>query len=106
MFSAKNKIFMDLQTLSKCIRLYGGQNISKEKFSLIQVFAIESVPFEIESVAFAIELVPFAIEFVGFAIEFIPFAIEFSGFAIKFITFTLKFVHNKNGSWKKHENMV
>ena len=68
---------------SKCIRLYGGQNISKEKFSLIQVFAIEFVPFEIESVAFAIKLVPFAIEFVGFAIEFILFAIEFVRFCNK-----------------------
>ena len=62
-------------------------------------FAIEFVPFAIEFVAFAIEFVPFAIEFVGFAIEFVPFAIEFVAFAVKF-------VHNKNGSWSKHENMM
>ena len=34
---AKNKIFADLQTLSKCIRLYGGLNISRIKLSLVTV---------------------------------------------------------------------
>ena len=47
-----------------------------------------------------------AIEFVAFAIEFVPFAIEFVAFAIEFVTFAVKFVHNKNGSWSKHENMM
>ena len=47
-----------------------------------------------------------AIEFVTFAIEFVPFAIEFVAFAIEFVTFAVKFVHNKNGSWSKHENMM
>ena len=76
-------------------------------------FAIEFVPFAIEFVAFAIEFVPFAIEFVSFAIEFVafaiefvPFAIEFVAFAIEFVAFAVKFVHNKNGSWSKHENMM
>ena len=32
---AKNKIFVDLRTLPKCIRLYGGLNILRVKFSLI-----------------------------------------------------------------------
>ena len=32
---AKNIIFADLQTLPKCIRLYGGLNISRLKFTLI-----------------------------------------------------------------------
>ena len=32
---AKNNFFADLQTLPKCIRLYGGLNISRIKFSLI-----------------------------------------------------------------------
>ena len=59
---------------------------------MIQVFAIEFGDF-------AIEFVPFAIEFVAFAIELVPFAIEFVAFAVKF-------VRNKNGSWRKHENMV
>ena len=63
MFSTKNKNFTDLQTLPKCIRLYGGQNISRENFLLIQAFAFEFGDF-------AIEFVPFAIEFVAFAIEF------------------------------------
>ena len=69
-------------------------------------FAIEFVAFAIEFVPFAIEFVPFAIEFVGFAIEFVPFAIEFVAFAIEFVAFAVKFVHNKNGSWSKHENMM
>ena len=50
-------------SLPKCIRLYGGQNISRENFLLIQVFAFEFGDF-------ANEFVPFAIEFVAFAIEF------------------------------------
>ena len=69
-------------------------------------FAIEFVPFAIEFVAFAIEFVPFAIEFVAFAIEFIAFAIEFVAFVVKFVAFVVKFVRNKNGSWRKHENMM
>ena len=32
---AKNTIFADLQTLPKCIRLYGGLNISRLTFLLI-----------------------------------------------------------------------
>ena len=67
---------------------------------------IEFGDFAIEFVPFAIEFVPFAIEFVGFAIEFVPFAIEFVAFAIEFVAFAVKFVHNKNGSWSKHENMM
>ena len=66
--------------------------------AILQVFAIEFGDF-------AIEFVPFAIEFVTFAIEFVPFAIEFVAFAIEFVAFAVKFVHNKNGSWSKHENM-
>ena len=50
MFSAKNKNFTDLQTLPKCIRLYGGQNISRENFLLIQAFAFEFGDFAIEFV--------------------------------------------------------
>ena len=65
----------------------------------LQVFAIEFVPF-------AIEFVDFAVEFVQFAIEFVGFAIEFVGFAIEFVAFAVKFVRNKNGSWRKHENMM
>ena len=55
---------------------------------------------------FAIEFGDFAIEFVPFAIEFVGFAIEFVAFAIEFVAFAVKFVHNKNGSWSKHENMM
>ena len=69
-------------------------------------FAIKFVLFAIEFVTFTIELAPFAIEFVGFATEFIPLAIEFVGFAIEFVGIAVKFVRNKNGSWRKHENMV
>ena len=72
--------------------------------ALLQVFAIEFVPFAIEFVAVAIEFVPFAIEFVAVAIEFVPLAIEFVAFAIEFVAFA--FVRNKNGSWSKHENMM
>ena len=108
--------------LSFCFHQAASSNetISRRYFSILQVFAIEFgdfaiefVPFAIEFVAFAIEFVPFAIEFVpfaiefvGFAIEFVPFAIEFVAFAIEFVAFAVKFVHNKNGSWSKHENMM
>ena len=89
-----------------CDRILENSRYTHNNTFVIQVFAIECVPFAIEFVAFAIEFVPFAIEFVGFAIEFIPFAIEFVAFAIEFVAFAVKFVHNKNGSWSKHENMM
>ena len=38
---------------------------------MIQVFAIEFIPFAIKFVAFAIEFITFALEFVTFAQEFI-----------------------------------
>ena len=40
---AKNKIFADLQTLPRCIRLYEGLNISRLKFSLISPKTTKSV---------------------------------------------------------------
>ena len=39
---AKNKIFADLQTLPKCIRLYGGLNISRLKFLLMTPKTVKS----------------------------------------------------------------
>ena len=51
----------------------------------------------------------FAIEFGDFAIEFVPFAIEFVAFAVELVLFSTEFpfaVKNKNGSWRKHNNMV
>ena len=74
-------------------------HMASQTVTVLQVFAIEFGDF-------AIEFVPFAIEFVAFAIEFVPFAIEFVGFAIEFVAFAVKFVLNKNGSWRKHENMM
>ena len=55
---------------------------------------------------FAIEFGDFAIDLVAFSIELVPFVIEFIAFAIELVTFAVKFSRTKNGSWRKHENMV
>ena len=55
---------------------------------------------------FGIEFIALAIEFVNLANEFVPLAIEFVTLAIEFIALALEFVHNKIGSWRKHENMM
>ena len=105
------------QTTSKKRTVPDLMFLSEHIAQLLQVFAIEFsdfviefVPFAIEFVTFAIEFVPFAIEFIAFAIEFVPFAIEFVAFAIEFVLefvgFAVKFIRIKNGSWRKHENMM
>jgi len=67
--------------------------------NFLQVLAIEFV-------LLAIDFIPLANEFILLAIEFIPFAIEFVTLAFEFVALAWKFVHNKIGSWSKHENKM